>query len=141
MKAYIYRFMDGTKCAVEVSDELYKELERLDKDEYNNWQRENRRHVSLEMLVENSVEPTVTDAYFTDELFGAIQSENVQTALESLSEKQRNLLSKVVLEKMSFRKIAKEMNVSKEAIRQQYSVILRKMQEIFDETLPKYPLS
>lgn len=140
MKEYIYRFADGTKSTVKISDELYKELERLDKDEYNNWQRENRRHISLEMLVENSVEPTVTDEYFTDELFGAIQRENVQTALEALSQKQRILLSKVVLEKMSFRKIAKEMNVSKEAIRQQYSVILRKMQEIFDETLPKCPL-
>lgn len=48
MKEYTYKFADGTKCTVEVSDELYKKLKRLDKDEYNDWQRENRRHVSLE---------------------------------------------------------------------------------------------
>ena len=69
MKEYIYKFADGTKSIVEISDELYKKLKRQDKDEYNNWQRENRRHVSLDEMRDNGIDVPVFDEYTFGELF------------------------------------------------------------------------
>ena len=81
MKQYTYRFADWTKCAVEISDELYQKLERLDKDEYNNWQRENRRHISSDELRDNGIDIPVFDAYDCGDVFQNLKNNELYDAV------------------------------------------------------------
>ncbi len=47
MQVIIYKFVDGTMNAVEVTDELYLIHLQLTKEEISNNRRETRRHTSL----------------------------------------------------------------------------------------------
>lgn len=129
MKSYTYKFADGTTSTVKVDDELFDILVEFDRQEKYGNRRETRRHISLEKLVEQCVDPPIWDEYFNDEIFGNITDEKLQCALDELSNKQRDLLAMVVLDEKSFRTIAKEKGVSKEAIRQQFLVISKKIKD------------
>lgn len=137
MKTYTYKFADGTKSTVEVDDELYEVLTEMDRQERYGNRRETRRHVSLESLADKSIEPIVYDDYFSDGIFGVIDCESLKIALDTLTEKQKNIIAKSVIEGMSFRKIACEMGVNKETVREQYMAAIKKIKEIFENTPPK----
>lgn len=53
MKEYTYYFANGETKTIEVSDEMYKELTNLDKEEENRKRRERYHEVSLDELEEN----------------------------------------------------------------------------------------
>ncbi len=129
MKTYTYYFVDGKTSTVEVEDELYDLLKKMDKEERLGNRRETRRHVSLENLVEQGVEPSVTDEYFSDEILGDIQDERMQNALKTLTEKQKEAVLKAAVDGLSFRKIAEEMGLNKETVREHYWVGIQKLQE------------
>lgn len=81
MKNYTYKFADGMKSVVEVDDELYGILIEMDRQEKYGNRRETRRHVSLETLTEMNVEPSYTDEYNFDEIFGGMDNERLQEAI------------------------------------------------------------
>ena len=66
MKEYTYKFADGSKSTVEVPDELYDILIEMDKQEKYGNRRETRRHISLESLMEQGLEPSIVDDYFAE---------------------------------------------------------------------------
>lgn len=129
MKTYIYKFADGTKSVVEVTDELYDILTEMDKEEKYGNRSETRRHVSLESLLEKAVEPSVTDEYFSDDILGNMDNEQLQERLICLTDKQKVVIIKAVIEGMSFREIAREMGLNKDTIREQYWAAIKKLQE------------
>ena len=45
---YTYKFADGTTEEIEIPEIFMAEINKLEREEYNNNQRETRRHVSLE---------------------------------------------------------------------------------------------
>ena len=108
MKQYTYRFADWTKCAVEISDELYQKLERLDKDEYNNWQRENRRHISSDELRDNGIDIPVFDAYDCGDVFQNLKNNELYDAVQNLTAEQKELLHSIFYERKKLKEIAKE---------------------------------
>ena len=116
MKEYIYKFADGTKSTVEVSDELYKKLRRQDKDEYNNWQRENRRHVSLDEMRDNGIDIPVFDEYTFGELFANLHNDELSDVIQNLGKKQKELLYAVFYERKKLKEIAREQKVTSAAI-------------------------
>ena len=116
MKEYTYKFADGTKCTVEVSDELYKKLKRLDKDEYNDWQRENRRHVSLDELRDNGIDVPVYDEYTFGELFANLHNDELSDVIQNLGKKQKELLHAAFYERKKLKEIAEEQKVTPQTI-------------------------
>ena len=112
METYTYKFADGTKCTVEVADELHKLLEQLDKDEYNNWQRENRRHVSLDGLRDNGIDIPIYDAYTFGELIADLQNDELSDVIQNLGKKQKELLYAVFYERKKLKEIAREQKVT-----------------------------
>ena len=63
---YTYYFADGTKYTVtaeEVGQEWINTLWDMHKDEFNRNRTETRRHVSIESLIDDNSEPSVTDDY------------------------------------------------------------------------------
>lgn len=116
MKEYIYKFADGTKSVVEVSDELYKKLKRQDKDEYNNWQRENRRQVSLDEMRDNGIDVPVFDEHTFGELFANLHNDELFDVIQNLGKKQKELLYAVFYERKKLKEIAREQKVTSAAI-------------------------
>jgi len=106
MKTYTYKFADGTKSVVEVEDKLYDLLIEMDKEEKYGNRRETRRHVSLETLTEMNVEPSYTDEYNFDEIFGGMENEQLQEAISQLLPSQQDLLNRVFVERQTVSEIA-----------------------------------
>ncbi len=112
MQKVEYKFADGTESAVEVSDELHAVIEALEKEEKSSNRRETRRHVSLEELAEQCIEPPVEDVHDFGDMFGNIRNETLYAALQKLGAKKRELLYKVFFEGMTSKEIAEEEKVS-----------------------------
>lgn len=128
MQIIIYKFVDGTTNAIEVTDELYLiHLQLVQMEKRNHW-RETRRHTSLNYLIENGID-------FEDkriDLFAEIErkenAERVHKVLMTLSDKRRDLVRKFYYEEMTMRKIASQTGVSHAAISQRMKTIRKRLQ-------------
>lgn len=129
MQIIIYKFVDGTMNAVEVTDELYLIHLQLTKEEISNNRRETRRHTSLYYLIENGIDFEDKSA---DTLAIIIRRENIERvhrALLTLSDKRRDLVRKVFYEEMTMRQIASQTGVSHTAISQCMKTIRKRLQK------------
>ena len=129
MQVIIYKFVDGTTNAVEVTEDIYLiHLELLQQEKRNHW-KETRRHTSLYYLMENGID-------FEDKRIGIfaeiVRKENakrVHRALLTLSDKRRDLVHKVYYEEMSYRAIAEQIGVTHTAISQRMKTIRKRLQK------------
>ncbi len=129
MQIIIYKFVDGTTNAIEVTDELYLiHLQLVQMEKRNHW-RETRRHISLNYLFENGIDFEDKSA---DTLAIIIRRENIERvhkALLTLSDKRRDLVRKVFYEEMTMRQIASQTGVSHTAISQRMKTIRKRLQK------------
>lgn len=129
MQVIIYKFVDGTTNAVEVTEDIYLiHLELLQQEKRNHW-KETRRHTSLYYLIENGIDFEVKS---TDTLAIIIRRENterVHKALLTLSDKRRELVHKFYYEEMTMRAIARERGVSHSSISQQMATVRKHLQK------------
>ena len=135
MKNYTYYFVDGTTSTVEVEDELYDELTDLDKKERSNNRSNTRRHISLESLMQMNKEPSVSDGYFGDGMFGDISDEKLRLSLSKLTERQKELLYDVVIARIPQTEIAARDNMSLTAVNNRFRRIIKKLQTYFSENV------
>lgn len=127
MKTVTYKFADGTKSEVQVSDELYAVIEEMEKAERSSNRRETRRHVSLESLAEKCIDPPTEDEYDWGEIFQNIKDERLSEAIDKLDKTDKELLYKVYYERMTLKKIAREEKVSPQAISWRLNTILSQL--------------
>ena len=129
MQIIIYKFVDGTTNAIKVTDELYLiHLQLVQMEKRNHW-RETRRHTSLNYLFENGIDFEDKSA---DTLAIIIRRENIERvhkALLTLSDKRRDLVSKVFYEEMTMRQIASQTGLSHTAISQRMKTIRKRLQK------------
>ena len=129
MQVIIYKFVDGTTNAVEVTEDIYLiHLELLQQEKRNHW-RETRRHTSLYYLIENGIDFEDKSA---DTLAIIIRRENIERvhkALLTLSDKRRELVHKFYYEEMTMRVIARKRGVSHSSISQQMATVRKHLQK------------
>ncbi len=129
MQVIIYKFVDGTTNAVEVTEDIYLiHLELLQQEKRNHW-KETRRHTSLYYLIENGID---FEDKSTDTLAIIIRRENterVHKALLTLSDKRRELVHKFYYEEMTMRAIARERGVSHSSRSQQMATVRKHLQK------------
>ena len=129
MQVIIYKFVDGTTNAVEVTEDIYLiHLELLQQEKRNHW-KETRRHTSLYYLIENGIDFEDKSA---DTLAIIIRRENIERvhkALLTLSDKRRELVHKFYYEEMTMRAIARERGVSHSSISQQMATVRKHLQK------------
>ncbi len=129
MQVIIYKFVDGTTNAIEVTDELYLiHLQLVQMEKRNHW-KETRRHTSLYYFTDMGID-------FEDkriDLFAKIvrkeNAERVHKALLTLSDKRRELVRKFYYEEMTMRQIASQESVSHTAISQRMKTIRKRLQK------------
>ncbi len=129
MQIIIYKFVDGTTNAIEVTDELYLiHLQLVQMEKRNHW-RETRQHTSLNYLFENGIDFEDKSA---DTLAIIIRRENIERvhkALLTLSDKRRELVHKFYYEELTMRQISSQTGVSHTAISQRIKTIRKRLQK------------
>ena len=130
MQIIIYKFVDGTTNAIEVTDELYLiHLELLQQEKRNHW-KETRRHTSLYYFTDMGIDFEDTRTESPLDLY--IRKENIASirkAMLYLTDKRRELIHKAYFEGLTFRAIAREQGLSKSAISQQMKTVRKHLQK------------
>ena len=127
---YTYKFADGSSTEIEISEILMAEINELEREEYNNNQRETRRHVSLEAF-------NLDDGLFASnldieaELERKEQITRLYTVFQSLSPTQRTLVKRVYFQQEKLTDIANKDGVSKTAITNRLKKIHLRIEKLF----------
>ncbi len=124
-----YEFVTGEVSEVEVDERLGGMLLDLDRQQYNNDQKETRRHVSLDGMdyegeLFASAEDTEGEAVRREDMA------RLFSAMEALSPSQRELVEKVYFEERKITDIAREEGVSEAAIRNRLKKIYSRLKKI-----------
>ena len=123
-----YEFVTGEVSEVEVDERLGGMLLDLDRQQYNNDQKETRRHFSLDgMDYEGeqfaSAEDTEREAVRREDMA------RLYSAMEVLSPSQRELVEKVYFEERKITDIAREEGVSKQSVHERVQRALKKLEK------------
>ena len=124
-----YEFVTGEISEIEVDDSLGEMLLDFDRQQYNNDQKETRRHVSLDgMGYEGELFASADDT--EGEAERREDMARLFSAMKALSPAQRELVEKVYFEERSFASIAREEGVGESAIRDRMKRIHKKLEKI-----------
>ena len=132
MKTVIYGFVDGTVNEVEVSDELYAVIAKIERKTKNNDRRETRRHVSLDLLVGRSDTEIADKSVNIETAF--IKRGNIKklrAAMKTLTPEQKKLVQKVFFERKTLKVIAEECGASYQALQNRLRKIYKKLRKYF----------
>ena len=129
MQIIIYKFVDGTTNAVEVTEDIYLIDLQLLKEEISNNRRETRRHTSLYYFTDMGIDYEDKRIDIFAEIVRKEDAERVHKALLTLSDKRRDLVRKFYFEEMSYRAIAEQIGVSHTAISQRMKTIRKRLQK------------
>ena len=126
-----YEFVTGEVSGVEVDESLGGMLLDLDRQQYNNDQKETRRHVSLDSMdyegeLFASAEDTEGEAVRREDMA------RLYSAMEALSPSQRELVEKVYFEGRKITDIAREEGVTKQSVHERVERALKKLKKNFD---------
>ena len=126
-----YEFVTGEISGVEVDESLGGMLLDLDRQQYNNDQKETRRHVSLDGMdyegeLFASAEDTEGEAVRREDMA------RLYSAMEALSPSQRELVEKVYFEGRKITDIAREEGVTKQSVHERVERALKKLKKNFD---------
>lgn len=130
MKTYTYIFPDGTKSEVEVTDETYERLMRMDEDERKQNYNYKRHNVSLSAFTYDGEDFADKDIDLIEKVIKNEDEERVRIAISTLTEKQRELVNSVYYERISVVEIAKQQGVDKSAISHRLERIKEKLKKI-----------
>ena len=129
MQIIIYKFVDGTTNAVEVTEDIYLiHLELLQQEKRNHW-KETRRHTSLYYFTDMGIDFEDKRIDLFAEIVRKENAERVHKALLTLSDKRRDLVRKFYYEEMTMRQIASQESVSHTIISQRMKTIRKCLQK------------
>ena len=123
-----YEFVTGEVSEVEVDERLGGMLLDLDRQQYNNDQKETRRHISLDGMdyegeLFASAEDTEREVEHREDMA------RLFSAMEALSPSQRELVEEVYFEERKITDIAREEGVSKQSVHERVQQALKKLEK------------
>ena len=129
-----YRFADGHMEELEVEPEVAETIKELDRQEYNNNQKESRRHVTFDVSQE-SAWLAVEDQRLARLLGGVTDEQMLYDAIGELNPKQQELIFSVFFKNISISEIARRSGVSQPAISQRVQTAINKLKKLLPKTL------
>lgn len=124
---YSYEFIAEEVMEIEVDEYWFDILTELDREEYNNCKKESRRHVSLDTGMDYSEWLIDEDADPFEMLLKKETEEEVQTALDSLTENQRDIVEAIHFSGMNISEYAKKVGITKQAARERIHWAMKKL--------------
>ena len=131
MQTIKYIFADGTTSEIEVTDEFYTLYAELVQQEKRNHWKETRRHISLENLNENGIDFASPAADLLSVLIQQEDEKQIHKAMAALSDKQKRLVQAVFYEGKSLREIARQSDISHQALSKQLVTVYKKIKKFF----------
>jgi RNA polymerase sigma factor (sigma-70 family) len=129
-----YRFADGHVEELEVEPEVAETIKELDRQEYNNNQKESRRHVTFDAS-EELAWLAVEDQRLARLLSGVTDEQMLYDAIGELNPKQQELIFSVFFKNISISEIARRSGVSQPAISQRVQTAINKLKKLLPKTL------
>ena len=127
-----YRFVNGDLVDVEVPQEYGEALADLDRQEYNNNHAQTRRHVSLDMLIQDQGVQIAEDLDVAEACVSQLAMDDLVRAIESLTDKQKELVRQVFDQNIPPARIAERDGVSRMAINNRLNKIYRILKKMLD---------
>ena len=124
-----YRFADGHVEELEVEQEVAETINELDRQEYNNTQKETRRHVTFDVSEELSW-LAVDDQKLTRVLDGATEETRLYAAISELSTRQQTLIRDLFFHRKTQAVIAEQLGISQQAVSDQLATIIKKLKKL-----------
>jgi len=131
-----YEFVDGNKVEIEVSEEWASVVIELDRVEYNNEHKETRRHISLDTFNDKSKiyhRPKGMSFIRVDGRSFRFDDPRIKGAIDSLTEKQRDLVIKVYFDGMTAREYAKKNGIQESTVSDTHKRALKKIEKKLKE--------
>lgn len=125
----MYRFANGHVEELEVEEEVAETLKELDRQEYNNTQKETRRHTSLSAIEYGDERFAARDVDVLEEILRRIDSETLRRALPLLTPAQKDLVRRVFFMGERPSDIAEAEGVDKSAITHRLERIYRQLKK------------
>lgn len=132
-----YEFVDGNKVEIEVSEEWGEIIIELDRIDYNNYQKERKRHFSLQargedVAIYDPEEPEVCVLH--KEKYIEISNESIMAGLKNLTDKQKDLIEHIYFKGMSAREYAHKKGVKECTVSLSHAAALRKLKKFFERS-------
>ena len=128
--AYItYRFADGTREEVEVTEEFAAEYAEMEHKDALIERKETRRHQSLDKSLEHGFDILDPQASISEEIERRELSEEIWKALHKLTEKQRTVVLLRISDGMSFRAIGEKLGLGTYTVRDYFYNAVKKLQK------------
>ena len=124
-----YRFADGHIEEIEVAPEVAEALKELDRQEYNNTQKETRRHMSLDATEYEDERFAARNADVLEKILRRIDAEALRRALPMLTPAQQELVRRVFFLGERPSDIAEAEGVDKSAITHRLERIYRQLKK------------
>ena len=125
----MYRFADGHVEELEVEPVVADALKELDRQEYNNTQKETRRHTSLSAVEYEDERFAARDVDVLEKALCRIDAEALRRALPMLTSAQQDLVRRVFFLGERPSDIAKAEGVDKSAITHRLERIYRQLKK------------
>ena len=126
---YKYDFCNEA-VEIDVPEEWVRVLQDLDREEYNNNQKETRRHCSLEVFDPDEL-PVPSAESVEDSVLSAMDVDRIRSGLRLLPPRERYLIEQVFLAKRSFADIAREESKNESTIRHAVAIASRRLKMFF----------
>ncbi len=123
-----YRFADGTREEVEVTEEFALEYAEMEHKDALIERKETRRHQSLDKSLEHGFDILDPQANISEEIERKELSEEIRKALHKLTEKQRTVVLLRISDGMSFREIGERIGLGTYTVRDYFYNAVKKLQ-------------
>ena len=124
-----YRFVNGDTTEIEVPQEIGEALVDMERRERNNNQTETRRHVSLDMLMQDYDAQFSTNQKLDQEVELLLEIEHLKAMIGALPPRHQKLLSQVFHDGRSISSIAREEHVHESSVRERLRRIYKRMKK------------
>lgn len=124
-----YRFADGTREEVEVTEEFALEYTEMEHKDALIERKETRRHQSLDKSLEHGFDIPDPQANVSEEIERGELSEEIHKALDTLTEKQRIVFELYVSEGLPFRAIGEKLGLGTYTVRDYFYNAVKKLQK------------
>lgn len=124
-----YRFADGTREEIEVTEEFAAKYAEMGHKDALIERKETRRHQSLDKSLEHGFDILDPQANVSEEIERREFFEEIRKALHKLTEKQRTVVLLRILDGMSFREIGERMSLGTYTVRDYFYTAVKKLQK------------
>lgn len=127
-----YKFMNGEKVEIEVSNDLSNTTQQIESEIKNSDRRETRRHQSLSELMDKAEILTDKNVNIEEEFLKRVEVDKLYEAISKLKPSEQEIIHKLYLDKhpMTQAEYAKILGITENAVKQRVKWLRNKLKKL-----------